>query len=105
MFRRNRTPKPVPTPVDPAALTLGLRILADDRAAGDDWALMFFEDTGFDFEIAAYPTSWVRKTRIYYLGKPGPGDVPLGDVELPADYEVPDEFLRPRSAPSTVAIG
>lgn len=97
MFRRNRTPKPVPAPVDPAALTLGLRILADDRAAGDDWALEFFNDAPFDDDIANYPTSWVRKLRIFHLGKPGPGNIPWEAIELPKGFEIPAEFLRPRS--------
>lgn len=96
MFRRNRTPKPVPAPVDPAALTLGLRILADDRAAGDDWALEFFNDAPFDDDIANYPTSWVRKLRIFHLGKPGPGNIPWEAIELPKGFEIPGEFLRPR---------
>lgn len=104
MFRRNRTPKPVPTPVDPAALTLGLRILADDIAAGDEGFLPLFEEGTDDDVIAAYPTSYWRKHRIAYLGKPGPGEVPF-EFDPPAGYEIPAEFLRPRSAPSTVAIG
>ncbi|MEW1754720.1 hypothetical protein [Streptomyces angustmyceticus] len=105
MFRRNRTPKPVPARPTAEALTLGLRILADDRAAGDDWALEFFNDGPFDDDVANYPTSWVRKLRIFHLGKPGPGDIPWEAIELPADYEIPAEFLRPRGDSPTKTQG
>lgn len=82
---------------DTRSLVLGLRILADDLAAADSGAVDFIVD-GFvgDEDIADYPTDPARRTRIAFLGKPGPGEVPAG-FEPPADYRIPAEYLAPKT--------
>lgn len=79
-----KTPKPQPTPVDPAAVAAGLRTFAADLEAGDTFALDCIGPRG---ELphtpegwAAYPTWSIRRVRIAHFGKPGPGEIPA-DVE------------------------
>lgn len=82
MFRKK--PKPQPAPVDPAAVAAGLRTFAQDIEAGDTFALDCLgpgaELPAAPEEWAAYPTWSIRRVRIAYFGKPGPGEIPA-DVE------------------------
>ncbi|MFK0120792.1 hypothetical protein [Streptomyces sp. NPDC090994] len=77
-----RRPQPQPTTPAPdvTAVAAGLRAFADDLDAGDAWALECLGETGelpHDArEWAEYPHDLVRRIRIAYLGRPGPGEVP-----------------------------
>ena len=80
MLARFRKPRPARKSVDPAKVAEGLRVFADDLEVGDSFALDCIGDRGeMPFttdEWAEYPTCYVRRVRIAYLGKTGPGDVP-----------------------------
>jgi hypothetical protein len=82
LLARFRKPRQAPQPktIDPATVAAGLRAFADDLTAGDTFALEALTDHGeLPFtadEWAAYPTCYIRRVRIAYLGKTGPGDVP-----------------------------
>lgn len=81
----NRTPQSKPAPADPAAVTAGMRTFLADLAAGDNLALEMLDDHSemlpvSSREWAAYPDGLIRRARIAYLGKPGPGEVPDTDL-------------------------
>ncbi|CAL9677822.1 hypothetical protein SUDANB105_08133 (plasmid) [Streptomyces sp. enrichment culture] len=73
-----RTLPPTQPAVSEDAVATGLRTLADDLAAGDDWArdcISNLHELNAK-DLADYPTSIERRIRIAHLGKPGPGHVP-----------------------------
>ncbi|WP_186779918.1 hypothetical protein [Streptomyces salinarius] len=77
----HRTPKAEPKPVDHTAVAEGLRALAADLDAGDDWAatcITYLHELS-DQDLADYPTGTQRRIRIAYFGQPCPGDVPDAD--------------------------
>jgi len=77
----HRTPKAELESVDHSAVAEGLRVLAADLEAGDDWAkdcIRYVHELS-DRDLADYPTSDQRRIRIAYFGQPGPGDVPDAD--------------------------
>ncbi|GAA5216933.1 hypothetical protein [Streptomyces thinghirensis] len=77
----HHTPKAEPKPVDHTAVAEGLRVLAADLDAGDDWAkdcIRYVHELS-DQDLADYPTSTQRRIRIAHFGQPGPGDVPDAD--------------------------